>query len=241
MLKEVSHFCTHNEETLEVLKTHGIDQSTLCGDTRVDSVVISQGEKEIPENITGFNGDKPCLLLGSSYQKEESLVHKALQTGSLAQWKVIIAPHNIAQGRLDEIKRLYGDNCAFWSTIEDSDFNKPVLIIDSIGWLMHLYAKCDVAFVGGGFGKTVHNTLEPAAYGVPILLGPNFQRFVEAVTMVENEGAFVVNSLEVFKLRMRELEKEGLRDVAGNKCAEYIAQNSGATDRTLRVIDTFIQ
>lgn len=236
ILQRVSHFCTQDESSKKLLQSIGISNATVCGDTRVDSVVKSKGEKELPSLIGDFVEGHACLVAGSTYSVEERILQKVSEALKDDNWKLIIAPHNVSKERISQIQNLFEHNAVCLSELQRESLHKQVLIIDSIGLLMHLYAIADIALIGGGFGKTVHNTLEPAAYGIPLLYGPHYSKFTEAVAFVEQGAARVLSENEFgpeTAIWFRDSEK---RKEAGAIAQGYIDANFGASPRSLRVI-----
>lgn len=241
ILKRIDHFCVQNEETAQLLKQHGIADSTICGDTRVDSVVLSQGEKKLPSLVSDFVKGHKCLVAGSTYAIEEQLLHKAIEHKALTDWKILLAPHQVHQEHIEQIAELFGNKAVRLSQATTIADDVQVLIIDSIGLLMHLYSLADMALVGGGFGKTVHNTLEPAAYGLPLLYGPNYSKFTEAVAFVET-GAATVLSESTLPIKALELfENEEARKRAGRSAKAYIDQNTGASPKTVQELEKLLR
>jgi len=240
ILKNVSHFCTQDENSRRMLSEIGIDNATVCGDTRVDSVVKSKGEKALPDLVREFVEGHQCLVAGSTYSIEERILLKELDSLKAQNWKLIIAPHNVSRDRIGQIQRLFSTEAVCLSELQQDNLQARVLIVDSIGWLMHLYSLANVALVGGGFGKTVHNTLEPAAYGIPLLFGPNYSKFTEAVAFV-NSGAAQILSQDGFGPEASQWFTDVAKcDEAGNIAQEYIDANLGASPRSVDVIKRFI-
>lgn len=240
ILKKVDHFCTQDKASALLLKSHGILQSTVCGDTRVDSVVLSQGEKKLPQQVLDFVAGSRCLVAGSTYAAEEQLIANAIEQPSLNGWKILLAPHNVSEDRIRYIEKLFHEKATRLSTAKTIAPNVQVLIVDSIGWLMHLYSLADMALIGGGFGKTVHNTLEPAAYGLPLLYGPNYSKFTEAVAFVESGAAQVLSNQNFESPILTWFQEESARKKAGKAAKGYIDMHTGASPKTLEVLQNVL-
>ncbi|MFY0674391.1 MAG: 3-deoxy-D-manno-octulosonic acid transferase [Bacteroidia bacterium] len=236
-LRTFDHIFLQNQSSKELLAGIGITKISVNGDTRVDSVLenVPAALDKLPQIVKDFAKGHKCLVVGSSYKAEEQIVLKNLDT-CLIGWKVLIAPHNLNKKHLKELEISFGSTASFLSKTNDLASHTQVLIIDQIGLLKYLYAVADVAFVGGGFGKTVHNTLEPAAFGIPLLFGPNFSKFPEAVEFVNKKGAFTVSTEYEFKTCIKELMRSDVQLKAKNTIKEYINSNRNSIDSILMYI-----
>jgi len=239
-LKGFNHFFLQNEESALLLKNIGIEQTTVNGDTRVDSVLenVPIAIDKLPNVVKEFVKGNKCLVVGSSYAAEEQIIAQNL-SDCLANWKILIAPHNINDKHLEQIETLFGVNATFLSKTGNKTPETQVFIIDQIGLLKYLYFLADIAFVGGGFGKTVHNTLEPAAFGIPILFGPKFQAFPEAVELVLQNGAFSLKNETEFSEIFKQLNTERLYKAAANVSRNYILKNSHSSGFVINWINQF--
>lgn len=229
------HLFLQNEDSATLLKTIGIEQTTVNGDTRVDSVLqnVPIALDKLPQTVKDFAQNQKCLVVGSSYRAEEQIIVNNLN-GCLQDWKILIAPHNLDEKHLIELESCFGTNATFLSKLKGGKPKSQVLIVDQIGLLKYLYAIADVAFVGGGFGKTVHNTLEPAAFGIPILFGPKHHDFNEAVYMVKSKGAFVIKESSGFKATLKLASSDSKY---GTIAKDFILSNSNS----LKPINTFFK
>lgn len=235
-LTRFDHFYVQNEATKLLLSQIGIPQVTVSGDTRYDHVLQQQkntleNQHTAPELITlqKYCGGKRVFILGSSWLVEEEMVHAVHSKIPLDL--TIIAPHDISEKHLYEIEAMFGDECIRLSEIETLT-RESVILIDCIGLLHQLYQLGNIAFIGGGYTGKLHNILEPAVYGLPVIFGPKHQKFPEA-------SEFVAKGLAVEVLTAEELlEKIQLllqnEEETTRKIKEFVHEKSGATTRTSR-------
>jgi 3-deoxy-D-manno-octulosonic-acid transferase len=240
MLKKVSFFFVQNRTSFDLLKSIGINQVEISGDTRFDRVFsIAENTKKFPL-IEKFAEGKKVFLAGSTWSKDEELIEK-LSTHNPAL-KIIIAPHEIHQERIDSVIQRFASNKTLkYSEASDENISTAqILIIDGMGFLSGLYQYCHFAYIGGGFGKGIHNILEAATFGKPVIFGPNFQRFAEAVELVHKEGAFVINNIsELIAITEKLLQDDVAWQSASFVCKEYVKTKKGATELILSKISEF--
>ena len=232
-LRFVTHFFVQNTDSIHLLAKIGITHATLTGDTRFDRVLELSGKKrEIPK-ISAFAQSGRVLVAGSTWPPDEENLFDLHEV--FPEWKLIIAPHEIGETRLIRLKNLFPD-AVLYSEINASELINPsysVIIIDNVGMLSSLYAYADVAYIGGGFGAGIHNTLEAAAYGVPVIFGPRYEKFQEAKDLIHSKAGFTFNNQYELVSVFDDLQHEGFRRDAGNRAAGYVAQQAGATDTIL--------
>jgi len=237
MLKCFTHFFVQDKESLQFLQSIDINNAIVAGDTRFDRV------SEIADNFTPigavekFCSSAPILVAGSSWPSDEKLIKDA--TANIPNLKIIIAPHEIHREHLDQLKTIFPDSVLFSQLITHS--SEPItsnhLIIDNIGMLSKLYHYATIAYIGGGFSKGIHNTLEAAVYGRPILFGPNYKKYREAEQLIKKGGAFSVKNNEELKIKIESLLHEQI--VYNNISAasfNYINDNKGATEKIINYI-----
>ena len=227
MYRKMQHIFTQDGNSKMILNKIGIEQVSVSGDTRIDAVIQTVESTTKNDKIELFKSNQPILILGSSYKNEEDI---ALQLISSKTWpyKVIIAPHQIDDSRIKEIENKFTKSIKY-SELNNDNFNTEVLIIDNIGMLKQLYAYADIAIIGGGFRKSIHNTLEPAAFGLPLFFGPNYTMFKEAIEMKKRGAAFSFNNYEDFITNFKPLLINNNYKVLGAKNKQYIYENKGAT------------
>ena len=213
-LKKVTCFFVQDETSRELLKAVGIARVTVSGDTRFDRVSAIAGNARTFPQLEKFAGSQPVFLAGSTWPADEALITTLIQeTGS--RMKFIIAPHETDRIRVEALKEkvlsfevsgLSEETVIFFSGLDESNADRArVVIVDGIGYLSHLYQYATIAYVGGGFGAGIHNILEAATFGKPVIFGPKYQKFREAVELIEAGGAFTIENQHqlhdiVFKL-----------------------------------------
>ncbi|MDR0961989.1 MAG: 3-deoxy-D-manno-octulosonic acid transferase [Mediterranea sp.] len=237
VLHNFDHLFVQNERSKRYLAKIGINRVTVVGDTRFDRVLqIREEAKELPL-VARFKGDAITLVAGSSWQPDEDLFIDYFNRHP--EVKLIIAPHLVDENHLVEIigklKRPY----VRYTRADESNVCKAdCLIIDCFGLLSSIYRYGEVAYIGGGFGVGIHNTLEAAVYGIPVIFGPKYQKFMEAVELIATGGAFSVQSgEELHRLLDRLLTDEAFLTAAGDNAGRYVTDNAGATDKVLGMIN----
>lgn len=235
-LRRFTHFYAQNEETKLLLSNIGINEVTVSGDTRYDHVlnqqrnaIQNQGNNPELAQLQRYCEGKTVFILGSSWLVEEEMVHTIHQRIPLDL--TIIAPHDISEKHLYEIEAMFGDECIRLSEI-GSITRETVVLIDCIGLLHQLYQLANIAFIGGGFTGKLHNILEPAVYGIPVVFGPTYDKFPEAKEFISNGLASEVMTpqelLDKIQLFMRN------HDVIKGKIIGFVHEKSGATKRITR-------
>ncbi|WP_316798547.1 3-deoxy-D-manno-octulosonic acid transferase [Pedobacter frigidisoli] len=228
ILKSVTYFFVQNQESEELLKSVGIDNVTINGDTRFDRVYENaQIPKHLAE-IENFIKESPTLICGSTWPEDETLL--ALLPGKYPDWKFIIAPHEIHEGHIENIEKLFPAGnirfSVFSKQAQENNLHPSVLIIDNIGMLSSLYQYGKVAYIGGGFGAGIHNTLEAAAFGKPVIFGPKYDKFQEAKDLIAIGAAkSIANSAEL--IEAFDFFKENKPAAEASK--KYVADKKGAT------------
>lgn len=219
------------ENSLLLLQTIQLDKiASISGDTRFDRVCeIADHPKPIQE-ILNFFEQKQVIVAGSTWMKDEILLSKFIQKNHQA--KLIIVPHEVNEKRTNEIQSLFPNAILFSEWNSETNPQANVLIVNTIGLLSRLYQYATITYVGGGFNKGIHNTLEAAVYGKPVLFGPHFHKFSEAIEMIENKCAFSVNNeLEFTAIANNLLNDENLLMETGKEAKEYVYAKKGATEK----------
>lgn len=229
MLNRVSHFFVQNEQSKSLLINLGISDVTNSGDTRFDRVHSNAVHPiNLPE-IENFCKGKNVFIAGSTWADDEKLIETII--GQYPDWKFIIAPHEVSPDRILDLQKKFTNsiNYSDYKKLKSSGDDQQILIIDSIGILSSIYHYGDIAYIGGGFGVGIHNTLEAAAFGIPVLFGPNYSRFMEAVQLIEEEAAFSVKNVEAMNQIMNNLQNNEYRTNCGIKAKQYVDRNTGAS------------
>lgn len=239
MLGWVTHIFVQNEESRELLSGIGIKHVTVSGDTRFDRVKYNAQNPINIKAIQEFCGNDPVFIGGSTWSEDEKLIYSLLNI--YPKWKFIIAPHEVNTDRIESIEKLFSNSVKFSliQKLEDkiqTNETPQVLIIDSIGILSSIYQYGHIAYIGGGFGVGIHNTLEAAAFGLPLIFGPNYSRFIEAIELIKNGSAFSVKDSEELIALMKFLSKEENRIKSGLSAREYVNSHTGATQLFLNYI-----
>lgn len=237
ILKNFSTIFVQNNNSLKLLQNINIKNVIVTGDTRFDRVFeISQQKKSFPI-IEKFSQNKFILVAGSTWEKDEEILINFINE-TQTDVKFIIAPHEIKKENISRIKSLINKNVIVFSEIKDGEsLQANVLIIDNVGMLSSLYAYADVAYIGGGFGKGIHNTLEAAVFGVPIVFGTKYSKFDEAKELIKRKAAFSIsNNNEFNEIFNKLIANKNFKDLAGNKSKDYVYENVGASDKILNQI-----
>jgi 3-deoxy-D-manno-octulosonic-acid transferase len=244
-LKTFDYFFVQNESSKNLLQSIGFNNVKVSGDTRFDRVVSILERDNSLDFIEQFKDNKTTIVIGSSWPKDESLLVNYINQSS-DDVKFIIAPHNIKSEQIQELKKSIYKKTVLFSEKEEilkqvqhdkiADFQ--IFIIDTIGILTKIYSYADIAYVGGGFGNPgVHNILEPATFGVPVVIGPNYSHFAEATALVNMEGCISIQNQtqlnEAFDLL---LHNEDERLEKGHICSTFVQMNKGATQTIMNHI-----
>ena len=233
------HIFTQNETSKDLLKTINYNHVTVSGDTRFDRVSSQLKQNNKLDFIDRFKQDKLCVVAGSTWPEDESLFINHINSKTLKDVKFIIAPHNIKPNQIANLKENISTETVLFTEKDTTDCSKAqVFIIDTIGLLSKIYSYADIAYVGGAMGHTgLHNTLEPAVFGVPIIIGNNHSKFPEAKAMITNSGMFEVSNQQEFDSILKKLiNNSDFRLESGSKNLEYIKKNRGAVDQILNFL-----
>lgn len=244
MLGNFEHLYVQDERSRRLLAGIGVENVTVAGDTRFDRVTAIRENRKAIAEIECFlsSGEKDGfkMVFGSSWDRDEAVYIPWLKAHPAV--KAIIAPHEFDKNRLAEMRRrLGGSRTMLFSDFKEIYHRSPeeaskvaaklsYLIVDCFGLLSSLYAYADVAYVGGGFGVSIHNINEAATYGIPVVFGPCHAKFKEASDLIACGGAFSIDSARAFASAMEPLLDEKVRCKAGKAAGDYIAANIGASD-----------
>ena len=244
-LRNVSHFFVQNDETAKLLKNIGIENTTVTGDTRFDRVYeIAKQSKSFPE-IEKFINGRHCIIAGSSWPSDEKFIIPFLNKMP-DNYCLIIAPHDISDSHIKQITSQL-DNYVLYSQqlTANSQWSKvngqqpTVLVINTIGILKQIYKYARFAYVGGGFMSSIHNTQEALVFGCPVVIGPKYHQFVEAVDLVGDGGMFSVNDQQEFDDIFEKLiNDDEFYNKASGICQDYIQLSIGATNKIMKVLES---
>ena len=237
VLTRITHFFVQNEESVRLLASCGITNATIVGDTRFDRVLeIFQAAKQLPL-VERFKGDcHKVLVAGSSWQPDEELIIDYFNRHP--EMKLIIAPHVVNDNHLAWIEGKLNRPSMRYTKALGADLSRvDCLIIDCYGLLSSIYRYGEISYVGGGFGVGIHNVLEAAVYGIPVLFGPNNQRFREARQLLATGGAFEIHNSTDFNATMDRLfTDEAFLAQSGERAGHYVSDNAGAADAVLNEV-----
>ena len=226
-LDAVTHFFVQDEDTVGLLHSVGYDNVTLCGDTRFDRVAaIAEQAKPFPE-VERFIAGRKCIIAGSTWPPDErlltSFVHQLPD-----DYCVVMAPHDVSESHVAQIKAMFPDSQCY----TELGANRPsrVLIVNTIGILSQLYQYARFVYIGGGFGVNIHNIQEPVTFGCPVVFGPKYTSFKEAVDLVALQGAFPVHDADgLSTICHRLIDDETFYAKASETCRNYLESQVGAT------------
>jgi 3-deoxy-D-manno-octulosonic-acid transferase len=244
MLGCFTHIFVQNRDSANLLQGIGFQRITVAGDTRVDRVLgLAEGARE-NEMVAAFQQspvvDEKCdlLIAGSTWPPDESLIAAALRISTIDDMKVVFAPHDPSQKAVAQLLALlprdeFGTALPYSQATAKTAREASSLIIDNVGMLNTLYRYGKIAYIGGGFGKGIHNTLEPAAFGLPVIFGPKYRKFEEARQFVARGGAFVVHNPEEMAAVLDRMRDPAFYRKASEAVRAYLQESRGATAQIL--------
>jgi 3-deoxy-D-manno-octulosonic-acid transferase len=237
-LETFTHFFVQNEKSKQLLQQIGYTNCIVSGDTRFDRVVTIVERDNTLDWMSEFKNKKTTVVIGSSWPKDEELLLQFINKSN-SDCKFIFAPHNIKPEQIQEIKNNCSKKTILFSEKENqnlADFD--VCIVDTVGLLTKIYSYADIAYVGGGFGNPgIHNILEPATFGIPIVIGPNYSHFAEAIQLVGLGGCISVNNSEQLEAILNELILDNeVRKSNGSISATFVQNNKGAVATIMKNI-----
>jgi 3-deoxy-D-manno-octulosonic-acid transferase len=244
MLSFVTHFFLQDESSKQLLNKLGLTNITVSGDTRFDRVwANAQKPKEIA-GISEFKNGQKLFIAGSTWPEDEKLL--ATLPALYPDWKFIFAPHEIGEEKINNlINLLPSDSVVKYSELKDVQSNLTSnishltsLVIDNIGMLSSLYAYGDIAYIGGGFGAGIHNTLEAAAFGLPVIFGPEYLKFNEARELIALKAGFSIgNETQLKGIVDTLIADEAFYSTTSKKIYNYVQEHTGATKMIMEYID----
>ena len=238
-LKAFDHFFVQDKISLELLESINYKNVTISGDSRFDRVYEILQQNNDLDFISEFKNNQYTIVAGSTWKEDEKLLVNYINSSD-SEEKFIIAPHNMDLKEIKELKESISKNVILYSEREGKDLSiYDVFIVDTIGILTKIYASADVAYVGGGLTKNgVHNVLEPATFGVPIVIGPEYKKYKEVVDLVSLNGCKVISNQQEFSAIFTKLKSgKDYRVQLGTINQTYIKNNIGATEAVLVYIN----
>ena len=233
------HIFTQNETSKKLLESINYTNATISGDTRFDRVSNQLNTDNNLDFIKVFKDNKLCIVVGSSWPEDESLIIEFINNYVGIPIKFIIAPHNIKSKQIENIQTNLKKPSILFTQKEKKDLSQyDVFILDTIGLLSKAYSYADIAYVGGAMGNTgLHNILEPAVFGVPIIIGKNYQKFPEAFDMIKNKGVKSVSNITELGTELNSLINDPeSRLTTGNQNADFIKKNKGAVIQIMQYL-----
>jgi 3-deoxy-D-manno-octulosonic-acid transferase len=229
MLNCVTRFFVQDDNSKHLLQSIGISYVSVSGDTRFDRVwAYAQYPKSFPV-IAEFTQGKKTFIAGSTWPEDEQLLAKL--AADHPDWKFIFAPHEIKEEKINRLIEQLPANSAVRHSQLTTDHSPQTLIIDNIGMLSSLYQYGQIAYIGGGFGVGIHNTLEAAAFGLPVIFGPNYEKFKEAKDLISLQVGFSIKDESELKKTFEFLtEDESRYQSISMKIKEYVKEHTGATE-----------
>lgn len=231
-----THIFVQQERSLKLLKGVGIEHASVAGDTRFDRVREAAGAGYANEQLDTFSSGCRVIIAGSTWDKDEQLLESAFrELPEKTRW--IIAPHELSRSHLERLRKRFPASVLFTELDSDLTPETRVIIVNTIGHLSALYRYGTIAYIGGGFGKGIHNILEAAAYGIPVMFGPEFRKFPEAVELVELGGAFpVLNEQELLSTIHQQFKNHDLLKTSSQIAGNYVMERVGATSTILEAV-----
>ncbi|MBT8218187.1 MAG: 3-deoxy-D-manno-octulosonic acid transferase [Bacteroidia bacterium] len=237
LLNVFDHIFVQDKATQNLLEELGIQSNIhLAGDTRIDRTLsIANNVKPIPE-LREFCDTENVLVAGSTWPEDEKVISTLVNSEVFKGWKLICAPHHISEPHIKDIEKRF-HNSLRYSRVHDLLPEHRVLIIDNIGMLNKIYQYGKLAYIGGGFGSGIHNTLEPAAFGLPVIFGPRYDKFVEATALIQSNGAFSISKDPELIAVFDKLSDINTHQRASDAVRSFMKRNRGATDKIIVILD----
>lgn len=235
-LRGVDHYFVQNISSQQLLSHIGIQNVSVAGDSRFDRVYnLAKNCTKIPL-AKKFKNNSPLLIAGSTWPPDEEIIFPLIE--KMPNIKFIIAPHDVKDERIKQITKKLGDKAIRFSIAKNQKIDHyQVLIIDSIGLLAQLYQYANVCYIGGGFGVAIHNIQEPITFGKPVMFGPKFEKFQEAIDLIKRRGAFCVNNTNELELITNQLINDSeLLQKTSDICIRYVDEMRGATSKIMKFL-----
>lgn len=222
-----------DETSAQLLEMAGIRRVTVSGDTRFDRVAAIANAAHDIEGIADFLNEKEAWVAGSTWPPDEQIIQEVQDM--IPKW--IIAPHEISEAHLMQIEKRFAEKTVRYSVLKTDPgkyTHQQILIIDNVGMLSSLYQYGVAAYIGGGFGKGIHNVLEAAVWGIPVVFGPEYHKFKETEELIQCGAGFSISNAASFQLALATLKNSEKRAAAGKAAADYVQKKIGATGNIIR-------
>ena len=238
-----THFFVQNEESKTLLQGIGFENVTITGDTRFDRVAKIAATAKSDDIVERFINGKPVVMAGSSWPTDEQILQQFITT-TPHDVKLIVAPHEIDESHVSQIKRLFGKTAVCYTeATSETDFSDvKSLIVNTMGMLSSLYRYSHIAYIGGGFGTGIHNILEAVVYGTPVCFGPNHSKFQEAKDIIARGGGAVVFSANGFSYIVNNwLSDNELWKETSDICRQYTQANIGSAEKIFETVSNYLK
>lgn len=236
-IKKFSHIFTQNQKSIDLLEKINCSAFSVSGDTRFDRVSNQLLTNNTLDFIEAFKDQKLCVVFGSTWKEDAELFIDFINKHP--NYKYIIAPHNISKSECGFLSDHISCKTIFYSNYKKSELKTAnCFVIDTIGFLSKIYSYADISYVGGGMGYSgLHNILEPAAFGSPIIIGKNYKNFPEAESLIKMKGVYVVkNKTEFESIILKFTKDKRFRELTSDITKNYITDNKGATQHIIDVV-----
>lgn len=232
VLTQFDHFFVQNEASKTLLASIGLENVTVTGDSRFDRVIENRNRANTNELLEVFKGDNPLVIIGSSWPADEAILFPWINR---TEHKIVIAAHQIDEKHLCQIEAGISRKTERYSRMtSDTKFDFDVLILDTIGQLASVYKYGTIAYIGGGFSGNLHNILEPAVFGLPVIFGPKHNRFPEAQAFIDGGFGFSVETTQQFEMAFDKIVTD--RDSIGERERAFVEANAGASEKIYSAI-----
>lgn len=239
ILKAFTWLFVQDNQSLELLRSIGIQNCSVSGDTRFDRVYILANEKIEFPLVERFVENTKVLVAGSTWPPDEDILTAYINQHATTEEKFIIVPHEINAKAIQALQQKLQVTSVVYAELNEKNAKESkVLIVNTVGLLSKLYAYGQVSYVGGGFGVGIHNILEPATYGIPIIIGKEYQKFKEAQDLMALKACFSINDVPSFTVVYKNLIQNDIERInIGNRAKEYVKKNTGATQIIMRYLE----
>lgn len=229
-----NHIFTQNKSTEHYVSSIiSNNKVETTGDPRIDQVYNASKKWSKIEELDKFIDNNKVIIGGSTYNKENLFIKRYIDNKNI---KVIIAPPDINKKTISDVLDVFSnESILFSSWLKSNSNDKKVLVVDNIGMLSSLYKLADIAIIGGGFEKGIHNILEPASFGLPILFGPNYVKFKEAIELIRIKGAYSFNTYDEFRTYLDDIiNNETIYNISSKSNLKYITSSIGASQKIIK-------
>lgn len=235
-LKTFNHFFVQNNDSKKILKKYNFNNCSVMGDSRFERVLELPNQKNEIKYLNKFKKSKQCFVAGSTWNEDDEIIIKFINSYKENDICFIIAPHQIDLNKINKAKSFIKKKSILMSELNKDNASKnSVIFIDSIGLLTSVYSYADIGYVGGGMGNTgLHNTLEPAVFKIPVIVGKNFEKFHEVSELINLKGFISIKNYDTFKNELIDLiNNKKARDKMGQINYKYIINKIGASEKVI--------